>query len=72
MLDYEECKRTASEHLVCPLRCYLCNEPMHYPGQPGHVPDVWVEVHGEDSAGFYAHVTCWNRIMAAVPYKQPL
>lgn len=55
------------ERLVRPVRCYLCNQPMHYAGQPGHVPEVWVEVHGDDSSDFYAHVSCWNRIVAARP-----
>jgi hypothetical protein len=65
-MDERETRGTGSlERLVRPVRCYLCNQPMHYAGQPGHVPEVWVEVHGEDSSDFYAHVSCWNRIVAA-------
>ena len=54
-----------SETLIRPVRCYLCNAPLHYASHPAHVPEIHVEISGENSSDFYAHVTCWNEVVAA-------
>jgi hypothetical protein len=58
------------ERLVRPVKCYFCNQPMFYSGEPGHEPEISVSVDGRGGIGdppqfhFYAHVRCWNEKMA--------
>lgn len=49
------------DRLVRPVRCFFCNEAMFYAGDERHVPEVRIEVHGDEGrTDFYAHVPCWN------------
>jgi hypothetical protein len=55
--------------LVRPVRCWFCNQQMHYAGDPRHEPEVRVEVHTDAKimrcfSEFYAHVRCWSAAIA--------
>jgi hypothetical protein len=66
MKNTETQSRRSQQRMVRPVRCWFCNQPMYYTGDPRHEPEVRVEVHTDAKimrcfSEFYAHVRCWSK-----------
>jgi hypothetical protein len=52
-----------------PVKCFLCEKPMYYLGEPQHEPEYTMEVKKENEyMKYYIHVKCWERLKEVINF----
>ena len=59
--------------LVRPTRCWFCQQPMYYAGNPKHELEVRVEVYDNHTllTEFHSHVHCWSAAITPNDQVEP-